>query len=136
VETDFESEEIGESTDYPADSGDDRNGTTMLADIASYGGSQQLHVYDNDSTKEIKRLRTLDNAISIGGSYKRSIEVTTSGYGYADDCYIQLDFYEGTTLVVSHRIDAATGDVYNEASSSYTDTGVNITLDTQQVYEV
>ena len=130
LETDFEDESIGNSADFPADTGDGRNGTTMLADVASYSSSQQLHVKDADNTLAIKRLRTLRFSYSIYSRFFFDLKVIQSTYGYANGSYIQIDFYEASTIRISLRIDCNTGLIYNETSSAYSTTGVSLTVGT------
>lgn len=129
LEADFEAETLNaSSTSFPADTGDCRNGSSMMADVVSYGGSQQLCVYDSSNIYCIRRLRTLSFNYPVGAKFFVDLYALQSSYGYSYGCYLQFDFWEGSSLRISLRIDMNSGLIYYETSSTYTSSGVSITI--------
>lgn len=130
IETDFESEDIGESVDYDTDTGDDTDGSDLKAEVIDDSGNQMLHILDDDNTKQVKRKRTYLYKYLVHSIIKRTWTLpAATSHGYANDCYLQWDWYEGSTLIVSLRIDTETGDIYNKTGGVYSDTTINGIVD-------
>ncbi|MBN2150221.1 MAG: hypothetical protein JW839_02125 [Candidatus Lokiarchaeota archaeon] len=119
LDTDFEDEEEGESADFPANTGDDRDGVNLFADVVA---GQKLKIADADNTKEITRLRTIRVPVNLGGFYRFRYDWAAAAYGLPGS-YIQVDFYANTNIVVSLRIDAKDGSIYYHDGDDYADSG-------------